>query len=444
MTGSTTLVLGLGLSGRAVLEALSGRGLAARAVDDAPGAAARKCADRLGVPLVVAPRAGDWPGLLEGITEVAMGPGIPDAHPCHGAARAAGVPVVDESDLAARWDDRPRCAVTGTNGKTTVVTLVVDMLERSGIRARAAGNTDTPLVAAIDDVEAAAFVVEASSFRLAHAGAFRASPAAWLNFAPDHLDVHADVAPPAAPKARVFEGVAVPSDAVANAGDPVVMAHAPEGASLFGGVATPTRIDGSGGTGVLVVDDEPLVEVAALARALPHDLANAQAAALVALRTGATREACAEALVGFTGLAHRMALVGEVDGVRFVDDSKATTPHATLTAMAGLPGAVLIAGGRSKGVDLSVLGAARPRAVVAIGEAAAEVAGAFAGRCPVEVASSMEEAVVMARRAAGSAGTVVLSPGCSSFDWYGSYVERGRDFSRIVRGLDGDGVRPGE
>ena len=194
MTGSTTLVLGLGLSGRAVLEALSGRGLAARAVDDAPGAAARKCVDRLGVPLVVAPRAGDWPGLLEGITEVAMGPGIPDAHPCHGAARAAGVPVVDESDLAARWDDRPRCAVTGTNGKTTVVTLVVDMLERSGIRARAAGNTDTPLVAAIDDVEAAAFVVEASSFRLAHAGAFRASPAAWLNFAPDHLDVHADVA----------------------------------------------------------------------------------------------------------------------------------------------------------------------------------------------------------------------------------------------------------
>ena len=185
------------------------------------------------------------------------------------------------------------------------------------------------------------------------------------------------------------------------------------------------------------------MEVAALARSLPHDLANAQAAALLALRVGATREACAEALVGFSGLAHRMALVAEVDGVRYVDDSKATTPHATLTAMAGLPGAVLIAGGRNKGVDLSVLGAARPRAVVAIGEAAAEVVDAFGGRCPVHVATYMTEAVAMARRAAGMTGAVLLSPGCSSFDWYGSYVERGRDFGRIVRGLDPAGPGSG-
>jgi len=443
MTGSTTLVLGLGVAGRAALEALVGRGVEVLAADDAPDDVARGCAERLGVPLVEAPGADDWPGLLRGVAEVVMGPGIPDRHPCHEAARFAGVALVDESDLAARWDDRPRCAVTGTNGKTTVVTLVVDMLERSGVRALAAGNTDTPLVAAIDDVEAAAFVVEASSFRLSHAGTFRASPAAWLNFAPDHLDVHADVAAYEAAKSRVFEGVDRPSDAVANAEDPVVMAHAPEGCSLFGGATTPSRIDGSGGDAVLVVDDEPLVEVAALARSLPHDLANAQAAALLALRVGATREACAEALVGFSGLAHRMALVAEVDGVRYVDDSKATTPHATLTAMAGLPGAVLIAGGRNKGVDLSVLGAARPRAVVAIGEAAAEVVDAFGGRCPVHVATSMTEAVAMARRAAGMTGAVLLSPGCSSFDWYGSYVERGRDFGRIVRGLDPAGPGSG-
>ncbi len=444
MTDSTTLVLGLGVAGQAVLEALVRRGIEALAVDDAPGDAARRCAGRLGVPLVEAPGPTDWPRLLDGVSEVAMGPGIPDSHPCHDAARVAGVPVIDESDLAARWDERPRCAVTGTNGKTTVVTLVVEMLERSGVRALAAGNTDTPLVRAIDDVEAAVFVFEASSFRLSHTQAFRASPAAWLNFAPDHLDVHADMAAYEAAKARVFEGVIRPSDVVANADDPVVMAHAPEGASLFGGAVTPSRIDGVGDAAVLVVDDEPLLEVAALARSLPHDLANAQAASLLALRAGAVREACVEVLVDFAGLAHRMDLVAEVDGVRYVDDSKATTPHATLAAMAGLPGAVLIAGGRSKGVDLSVLGTARPRAVVAIGEASEEVSDAFAGLCPVHSAASMDEAVALAQRAVGSAGAVLLSPGCSSFDWYGSYVERGLDFVRIVHGLVGLRSRSGE
>ena len=440
MTDETTLVLGLGVAGRAVLDSLVRRGLDVVAVDDAPGDAARQCAGRLGVPLVEAPPVDDWARLLGGIAEVVMSPGVPDAHPCHLAAREAGVPVIDESDLANRWDDRPRCAVTGTNGKTTVVTLVADMLERSGIRALAAGNTDTPLVAAIDDAEVSTFVVEASSFRLGHAGVFRASPAAWLNFAPDHLDVHADVAAYEASKARIFEGVARPSDAVANATDPTVMAHAPDGALLFGGADTPCRVDGGGESALLVVDDEPLVEVAALARALPHDLANAQAAAALAIRSGASRTACAEALVDFSGLAHRMAMVSEVRGVRFVDDSKATTPHATLTAMAGLPGAVLIAGGRNKGVDLAVLAESRPRAVVAIGEAADEIVDVFTGRCPVHRASSMDEAVALAHRAADGSGTVLLSPGCSSFDWYGSYVERGLDFGRVVRLLAGFGA----
>ncbi len=429
----TTLVLGLGVAGRAVLDALVRRGVDVVAVDDRPGDAARAAVERHGVDLVESPGAGDWPSLLAGVDEVAMAPGVPDAHPSHAAARRAGVPVVDETDLAARWDDRPRCAVTGTNGKTTVVTLVADMLERSGIRALPSGNTDTPLVAAIDDPEAEVFVVEASSFRLAHAASFAASPAAWLNFAPDHLDVHRDLAAYEDAKARVFEGVATPSDAVANAADPVVAARAPVGATFFGGPDASCRVE----DGTLVVDDHPLMDVADLARSLPHDLENALASTAVALRAGADRDACRDTLAGFSGLAHRMALVAEVDGVRYVDDSKATTPHATLTALAGLPGAVLIAGGRNKGVDLSPLAAARPRAVVAIGEAAEEVAEAFAGRCPVEVADSMEAAVSAAGRLADGSGSVLLSPSCASFDWYASYAERGRDFQRIVAALAG-------
>ncbi len=435
MTGSTTLVLGLGITGRAVVDALTSRGMAVVGVDDFPSIEALSQAARLNVPLVDCPNSADWPQLLNGVAEVVMGPGIPDAHPCHAAAASANVSIIDESDLAARWDHRPRCAVTGTNGKTTVVTLVVDMLERSGIRAMAAGNTDTPLVAAINDIEVATFVVEASSFRLGHAGSVTASPACWLNFAPDHLDVHADLTAYETAKARIFECVKEPQDAIANAADPVVMTHAPLDALLFGGSATACRVEGPTDSARLIVDNEPLMHISSLPRVLPHDLLNAQAAAALAIRAGATRVACAEALSAFTGLAHRMAFVAEVAGVRFVNDSKATTPHATLAALTGVSGAVLIAGGRSKGVDLGVLGEAEPRTVVAIGEAAHELVGVFAGRCIVKTASSMAEAVALAHKAAAGAGTVLLSPGCSSFDWYESYVERGEDFSRIVHGL---------
>ena len=176
-----------------------------------------------------------------------------------------------------------------------------------------------------------------------------------------------------------------------------------------------------------------------MGRSMPHDLENAQAACVVAVRAGANLEACAGSLRSFSGLEHRMSFVAEVDGVRYVDDSKATTPHATLTAMSALPGAVLIVGGRNKGLDLERLADGRPRAVVAIGEAAESMAAAFEGACPVVIASSMEEAVRSARDSAAGTGTVLLSPGCSSFDWYGSYAERGRDFQRIVRALAGGG-----
>ena len=430
---SRVLVLGLGVAGRAALEALTRREIDSLAVDDAPGDEARACAVRLGIELVEAPRPGSWPELVGQVDEVVIAPGVPDRHPVFAAARTAGVAVLDESDLAFRWDDRPRYAVTGTNGKTTVVTLVADMLERSGRRVVLAGNTDTPLVAAIEDPEADAFVVEASSFRLGHAERFRATPAAWLNFAPDHLDVHADLAAYEAAKARVWEGIGSPADAVANLADPVVAAHAPQGATGFGTDDADCRVEG----GRLMLDGSEVVAVADLPRTMPHDLLNAQAACALAVRAGATTEACAGSLTGFTGLAHRMAFVAEVAGVRYVDDSKATTPHATLAALSGLTGAVLIAGGRNKGLDLAPLAEGCPRAVVAIGEAAGAVVVVYEGRCPVVTAESMDEAVSLAHRLADGTGTVLLSPGCSSFDWYGSYDERGRDFQRLVGALVG-------
>jgi UDP-N-acetylmuramoylalanine--D-glutamate ligase len=172
---------------------------------------------------------------------------------------------------------------------------------------------------------------------------------------------------------------------------------------------------------------------------MPHDVANALAATATALEGGATRDGVREVLRTFRGLPHRVAFVAEADGIRWFDDSKATAPHATTAAISGFERVVLIAGGRNKGLDLTALAdqAARVRAVVAIGESAADVAAAFSGRAPVTEAGSMSEAVSAARRLAHPGDAVLLSPGCASFDWYRNYAERGDDFVRAVHELVG-------
>jgi len=174
-----------------------------------------------------------------------------------------------------------------------------------------------------------------------------------------------------------------------------------------------------------------------LPRSLPHDLVDGLCAAAVAMAAGARADGCRRVLGAFRGLPHRVELVGEASGVRFYDDSKATTPGAVLAALGGFRSAVLIAGGRNKGLDLSVLrsAAGHLRGVVAIGEAAPEIAAAFSGACPVILAGSMAEAVAQASDLAEPGDAVVLSPACASYDWYTSYGARGDDFARCVRAL---------
>ena len=431
------LVIGLGVTGAAVTAALLRRGADVVVVDDAPGAAARQRAQDLGVELRPAPAPDGWAGALADRTAVLPSPGVPDAHPVLAAATAAGLPVLSEFDLASAWDDRPVVAVTGTNGKTTVVTLITAMLDAAGRRAVDAGNTDVPLVAAIDDPDVDVFVVEASSFRLGHSHGFAPRVGTWLNFAPDHLDVHASMAAYEEAKARVWAALPPDGTAVANADDPVVLGHAPTD-----GRTTTFGLGGPGAADWTVIDDvlvapggEAVLPAGDLWRDLPHDRANALAAAASAVPAGADLDAVRAALVAFTGLRHRVELVGEAAGVRWYDDSKATTPHATLSAVGGFPSVVLVAGGRNKGIDLGPLADATPRvrAVVAIGEAGADVAAAFEGRRPVVAADSMAEAVAAAGRLARPGDVVLLSPGCASFDWYRSYGERGDDFTTEVR-----------
>lgn len=436
----TALIVGFGVTGQALARALRARGGDVVVVDDHPSPPVRAAAESLGTELVEAPGPDTLASLVARAEQVLPSPGLPERHPVFAAADEAGVPVRSELDLAAEWDDRPFLAVTGTDGKTTVVALVTAMLEASGVRAVEAGNNEVPLVTAIDDAAIDVFVVEASSFRLARTERFRPHVATWLNFAADHQDVHAGAAEYEAAKARIYANLEPHDLAVANADDPVVLGYARAAPRLetFGlGPSADWHLDGDR---LVSPGGETFAERGDLWRTFPHDLANFLAAAATASGGGATFTGIGEAAVAFRGLPHRVELVAEADGVGWYDDSKATAPHATLAAVAAFPSVVLIAGGRNKGLDLSVMADAadRLRGVVAIGEAAAEVETAFGGSTRVVPAASMDDAVAAARGMARPGDTVLLSPGCASFDWYRSYAERGDDFARAVLDILGD------
>jgi UDP-N-acetylmuramoylalanine--D-glutamate ligase len=438
--------MGMGRTGQAIARHLLVRGVRVAVVDDAPTDEARVAAGVLGLVLVERPDAETLADMVVRSDLVVPSPGVPAAHPVYRLARAVGVPIRSEVELAWSWSTLPLVAVTGTNGKTTVTSLVAEMLTASGIAAMAAGNIGLPLCDAIGNEDLRVIVAEVSSFQLAFAEAFRPLVSVWLNLAPDHLDWHGDLDAYVAAKARIWAKQGPTDVAVVNADDPVVMAQAasaPARLVTFGLTAravdfgvSPAEGD-QGHAGFLRGPEGPFFEVSRLPRSLPHDVANALAASAAALAAGATFEGVRAALAGFAHLPHRLALVAYAGGVRWYDDSKATNPHAAAAAVEGFDSVVLIAGGRNKGLDLSALaqGAERIRAVVAIGEAAPEVAAAFAGIRPVSVAGSMDDAVAAAAAVARTGDVVLLSPGCASFDWYRSYAQRGDDFARAVSAL---------
>lgn len=438
--GRRALIYGLAIAGEAAAAALAARGWEVVVADDRPTPEARERAAELGADLHDAPSADDLRALVAGVELVVPSPGVPERHPVITEAAAAGVVVRSEIDLAYEWEQqrdggpRPMVAVTGTDGKTTTTLLAAAMVEASGRRAVAAGNTEVPLVSALDlDVDV--FVVECTSFRLAWAGAFRPEAGTWLNLAEDHLDWHVSMDTYAAAKARIWKHQRLSDVAIGFAGDTEVMrwlASAPARHVTFASTGADYHVAG----GYLCGPAGRLVAVADLQRQLPHDLTNALAAAATVLEAGvATVDGVAAAAAEFAGVPHRITLVAHAGGVSFYDDSKATTPHAALTAIRAFEHVVLVAGGHNKGLDLRAMAGepSRVRAVVAIGDAAPDVAVAFAGRCPVATAGSMDEAVAQARALAHAGDAVLLSPGCASFDWYAGYAERGEDFARAVR-----------
>jgi UDP-N-acetylmuramoylalanine--D-glutamate ligase len=438
-SGSRVIVVGLGVSGMAAARALARLGADVRVTEAASSPELLHRAAQLEAMGCEVETGGHDLARVDADMAV-VSPGIPLHSDAVRALLARGIEVIGEVELAYRLSRCDFLAVTGTNGKTTTTTLLGTMLEESGTRSMAAGNIGVPLVDAVAAIqEGGAIAVEVSSFQLATAPTFRPRVAVLLNVAEDHTDWHGSLQGYVEAKARVVANQTSGDVFLPNSSDPIAMDIAARARSLvvpFSATALPPGGIGVAG-GRVVWRGEELFGVDDVPLAGDAGLEDAVAAAGAALEYGIEPDAVLRALKGFRPLHHRLQVVQELDGVTYINDSKATNPHATLAAVKGLSDVVLIAGGRSKGIDLSPLSAAVPpvHAVIALGEAADEVAGVFSGLVDVEKVGSMQEAVAAARARARPGGSVLLAPGCASLDMYPSYAHRGDDFAAAVRSM---------
>jgi UDP-N-acetylmuramoylalanine--D-glutamate ligase len=399
--------------------------------------------DRLGGAGIELELGGHRAETLEAADLIVVSPGVPHEQPAFDTARARGVEIIGELEFAWRWLQGRVIAITGTKGKSTTTTLVGRMLSAAGRHVLVGGNIGVPLSAQVDQsTPDTLHVVETSSFQLETTTTFHPWIAVWLNFADDHLDRHPTIESYASAKARIVANQTAGDWLVVNADDPVVIERTAQSAatrvtfSLEGGVRDGFVVDGDWIVRRTATAAERVLPLSSVELTGRHMLNNVLAAAATCSLAGAPPEAMVVALQGFHGLEHVMEPSGEVAGVRFVNDSKATNVEAAKRSIESFDrGVVAIVGGRFKGGDFRELRepmTTRGRAVIAIGEAAPLVREALEGTVPVIAATSMREAVERAYEAAAPDGVVVLAPACSSFDWFRDYAERGRSFKEEV------------
>jgi UDP-N-acetylmuramoylalanine--D-glutamate ligase len=391
----------------------------------------------------------DDAALLDGRDFVVWSPGIPAGHPLAAAARERGLPVLGELELGFLAARAPLVCVTGTNGKSTTTDLTGALLRAAGREVAVCGNIGRALCEVAEDVsDTGLLVVEVSSFQLETVEKLEPFVATWLNLTPDHLDRHGDLATYAAMKQRLFERQTESDYAVRNADDPGVSRFGGAAAALAFSVTGPVDDGAFHDAGDLVLarrgGHERLMPRREVRLPGPHNLANALAALATVLPMELPAAAMRGVLASYGGLEHRLEPAGEVGGVRFVNDSKATNTSSMEVALQSFEAPiVLIAGGRDKGQDFSPLAGLVRRHVrhlVLIGEGAGAMAKAWPG-IPAERAETLAEAVAVAYRAAGTGGVVLLSPGCASFDMFQDYEDRGRRFKDEVARLAQGGVR---
>jgi UDP-N-acetylmuramoylalanine--D-glutamate ligase len=433
------VIAGIGLTGLSCARYLHAHGWRLAATDTR--AAPPQLAQLARLDATIPVRLGGLdPALLEDALCVVVSPGLPLAGPFFDAARRRGLEIVGDIELFARAARAPVVGITGSNGKSTVTTLLARMAQRAGLKVRAGGNLGPPALELLD-ASAELYVLELSSYQLETARTLHCRAATVLNVTPYHLDRYPSLASYAAAKARIFARC---DTAVINLDDPLVaaMPHAAPrtlGFSLRASVGADYALAMHAQQWWLMHAAEPLLPVAQLKIRGTHNAANALAALALGDALNLPRSAMLAELTEFAGLPHRSQWVAAVNGVTYIDDSKGTNVGATLAAVAGTPGPlVMIAGGEGKNQDFSPLAAAfrgKVRHTVLIGRDAPLLARALAGVCPLEICTTLPQAVQAAARAAHPGDTVLLSPACASLDMFSDYAQRGRVFAEAVQEL---------
>ncbi|HEY2459746.1 MAG TPA: UDP-N-acetylmuramoyl-L-alanine--D-glutamate ligase [Candidatus Acidoferrum sp.] len=373
-------------------------------------------------------------------------PGVAADSTVLAAARAKGITVWSEIELAARFLRGKLIGITGSNGKTTTTSLVEHILRSAKFATELAGNIGTPLISCVERTTAnTVTVVELSSFQLELIDKFRPDISVFLNLTPDHLDRHKTTEVYGAAKARIFENQTEMDAAILNADDPATTPYAPTRPRVFWFSRKQRVAQGAFLRGEDIVWRNDGEEVVVLKRgevplAGAHNLENVLAAVAAARLAGADVKAIAEGVRSFSGVEHRLEFVSKIDGVRYYNDSKATNVDATLKALDAFAGRILvILGGKDKGSDYTLLQSAlREKATLAllIGAAAEKIEREIAGSVAVERAETLERAVEIASNAARPGDVVLLAPACASFDQFENYEQRGRVFKNLVRQIE--------
>ncbi len=443
LSNKRVMVVGLGVSGAAAARFLASRGAQLVMTDR------RIDIERSNLPEGALKLGAEDPGWLDGIELVVTSPGVPRDSTLLRAATERGIPVIGEIELASRFLDAPIAAVTGTNGKSTVVVLLGEILKASGRRTFVGGNLGTPLIDAIDGAWDVA-VAEVSSFQLEWIEKFRPRAGVHLNLSDDHFDRYRDLADYGRAKARLFENQDASDYAILNRDDPNVWKLAKDMRSHVIGFGHARGESGASlwfdeQANAIVFDFDlggaPRGRISLEGFRLRgwHNISNAMAASAAALALGVGAQHIERALASFRGLPHRIEIVHENGGVTYIDDSKGTNVGAVVEAIDALAAPIiLIAGGLDKRGDYAPL--RRPlgekvRLAILNGAARDKMAAALAGATQLELVATLGEAVEHAARAARPGDTVLLSPACSSFDQFKDYAERGNVYKELVRAL---------
>jgi UDP-N-acetylmuramoylalanine--D-glutamate ligase len=373
-------------------------------------------------------------------------PGVPADAPLLQAARAKGVAIWSEVELAGRFLEGRLIGITGSNGKTTTTSLIEHILKGAGFSAILAGNIGTPLISRVEQTsDNTITVLELSSFQLELIETFRPNISVFLNLTPDHLDRHHTLEEYGRAKARIFENQTKADSAVLNADDPATTSLAPTKPRVFWFSRKPPAVQGA-----FVRENEIIFrnggeeEVVLSLQEIPlpgaHNVENVLAAVAATRLAGAEPTAIAKGVRSFAGVEHRLEFVAEVGGVRYYNDSKATNVDAALKALDSFPGRILILlGGKDKGSDYAALQRPlREKAILAllIGAAAEKIEKQITGSVAIEHAGTIERAVEIASHAARRGDVVLLAPACASFDQFQNYEHRGRVFKELVHQLE--------